>query len=637
MDAPSSNAPAGRPPAPVAAWPRRFTRLLLILLMATTALPLVGCSDDQSTARKIQAGRQARRQAETQVDHLGEAFSLVSRLIELEPESAGRQIVYHLNAWQQTSTVPAAAAAEEMPTELLQSLAEVLPPQAARDLVGRPAFAVSDVEHLKYQYLLRQVTEWVRTAGPTDDLWAPWLRSRRDALGAEVADQLAEAIQLFDWTVRNIALEPMELPPLPVAAPRLPAGLQLAGAGYRQTPLQTLLRSSGDALQRSGTFLGLCRQARIPACLLATSPGVQGSRVQGSSDADAVRPWVVGVLLGGEVYLFDCGLGMPVVGPNQTGIATLTEARRDAAVLRRMNVPGWFDYPVSRDDVQQCLALLMVDPEAISQRAKRLQDSLTGDLRVVIYEDAAELASQFTSITGIAAAELWKVPLQARQYQRAIAEASTQDPMLGFYVHAPWTILEGDFDQAKRLALGRWRHLQGQFDSDQDEDIQGAKQLYLSQRQPEFEIAQLRTDVQLQMQYGIRRELGVAPEVYDRQIEQVQAIMRQGKITATYWLSLIQYDTQRMDLARNWFEDRILEDGLDSRWETAARYNLARTLERLNQPQRAAELYRSGGDPQEHGNRLRARLIQRGQDEETPQVDDAPQVDAPRQPEPTNN
>lgn len=631
MDAPSSNAPARRPLAPSMVRSRRLPRLLLVLLIATTALPLAGCSDDQSTARKIQAGRQARRQAETQVDHLGEAFSLVSRLIGLEPESAARQIVYHLNAWQQTSNAPAAAA-EEVPAELLQSLAEVLPAQAAGDLVERSAFAASDVDHLKYQYLLRQVTEWVRTDGPTDDLWTPWLRSRRDALGAEVADQLAEAIQLFDWTVRNIALEPMELPPLPVAAPRLPPGLQLAGAGYRQTPLQTLLRSSGDALQRSGTFLGLCRQARIPACLLATSP-----RVQGGSDDDAARPWVVGVLLGGEVYLFDCGLGMPVVGPNQTGIATLTQARRDASVLRRMNVPGWFDYPVSRDDVQQCLALLMVDPEAISQRAKRLQDSLTGDLRMVIYEDAAELADQFTSVTGIAAAEFWKVPLQARQYQRAIAEASTQDPMLGFYVHAPWTILEGDFDQAKRLALGRWRHLQGQFDSDQDEDIQGAKQLYLSQRQPEFEIAQLRTDVQLQMQYGIRRELGVAPEIYDRQIEQVQAIMRQGKITATYWLSLIQYDTGRMDLARNWFEDRILEDGLDSRWEAAARYNLARTLERLNEPQRAAELYRSGGDPQEHGNRLRARLIQRGQDEEKPQVDAPSPAESPSPAEPTTN
>lgn len=625
MDAPCSNAPAARSPVPAAARPQRFLRLLVGLLIAAIALPLVGCSDDQSTARKIQAGRQARRQAETQVDHLGEAFSLVSRLIELEPESAARQTVYHLNAWQQASTAPAAAA-EEVPSELLQSLAEVLPAQAARDLVERPTFAASDVEHLKYQYLLRQVAEWVRADGPTDDLWAPWLRSRREALGADVADQLAEAIQLFDWTVRNIALEPLELPPLPVAAPRLPPGLQLAGAGYRQTPLQTLLRSSGDALQRSGTFLGLCRQARIPACLLATSP-----RVQGGSDEDTVRPWAVGVLLGGEVYLFDCGLGMPVVGPNQTGIATLTQARRDASVLRRMNVPGWFDYPFSRDDVQQCLALLMVEPEAISPRAKRLQESLTGDLRMVIYEDAARLADQFTSVTGIAAAELWKVPLQARQYQRAIAEASTQDPMLGFYVHAPWTILEGDFDQAKRLALGRWRHLQGQFDSDQDEDIQGAKQLYLSQRQPEFEIAQLRTDVQLQMQYGIRRELGVAPEVYDRQIEQVQAIMRQGKITATYWLSLIQYDTGRMDLARNWFEDRILEDGLDSRWEVAARYNLARTLERLNEPQRAAELYRSGGDPQEHGNRLRARLIQRSQDEEPPQVD------PPRPAEPTTD
>ncbi len=588
----------------------------LRLLLGLLTLAWVGCSDDLETARKIQAGRQARQQAETNIDHLGEAFGLVSRLIELNPESAARQITYHLNAWQEAAqaSAPTAPASPTFPDELLKSVAAVVPVPAAREAIARSTFTPADVEHLHYRYLLRQVSEWVRTSGPTDPLWDSWLQQHREALGPENSEQLAGAIQLFDWTIRNIALEPLEVGEVLPTPPQLPLGMKFMGAGYRQTPLQTLFRGTGDALQRSGTFIGLCRQAQIPACLLATAQNLQGG--EGAAEA-APRPWLVGVLIGGEVYLFDCGLGVPVVGPNQTGIATLSQARRDASVLRRMNVPGWFDYPVQRDDIQQLVALLMLQPEGISIRAQRLQQSLTGDLRMAVYDDPQAMASQFQAISGIARTEIWDAPLLSQVYQATIRRASEQDPMLSFYVNAPWTILEADMEQAKRLALGRWRHLQGQFESDEDENFQGAKKLYLSQRQPEFEIAELRTDLELQMQYGIRRELGVSPEIYDRQIQQVQAIMRQGKVTATYWLSLIQYDTDRPDLAKTWFEERILGDGIDSRWEIAARYNLARTLERQGDVERAAELYRSEGDPQEHGNRIRARLIQRSQDATT--------------------
>jgi len=597
--------------------PRRLPSVFMLAFMGLVSLLAMGCSNDLETARKIQAGRQARQQADTNIDHLGEAFNLVSRLVELNRESAARQITYHLNAWQEAARTADSAAQPQpaVPDELLKSLSEVLPVAAAKEAITRPTFAQADVDHLHYRYLLRQVSEWVRTSGPTDPLWDNWLQQNRESLGAENSEQLSDAIQLFDWTIRNIALEPLDLGDALPAQPRLPQGMTFMGPGYRQTPLQTLFRGTGDALQRSGTFIGLCRQAQLPACLLATAPSLQGG---GESAGDsAPRPWLVGVLIGGEVYLFDCGLGVPVVGPNQTGIATLNQTRRDATILRRMNVPGWFDYPVQRDDVQQLVALLMLQPEGMSVRAQRLQQSLTGGLRMVVYDDPVELAAQFAAVSGIARCEIWNVPLLARVYQTAIAQASEQDPMLSFYVNAPWTILEADMEQAKRLALGRWRHLQGEFESDEDEDLQGAKKLYLSQRQPEFEIAELRTDVELQMQYGIRRELGVSPEIYDRQIQQVQTIMRQGKVTATYWLSLIQYDSDRPDLAKTWFEERILGDGIESRWEIAARYNLARTLERQGDLERAAELYRTAGDPQEHGNRIRARLIQRGQDATT--------------------
>ncbi len=558
-----------------------------------------GCKDDTQTLRSIQASRQLKQQSESKVDHLGEAFSLVSNLIELQPESAARQIIYHLNSWKLSQP---SAAQFDVPTDLLKSISQIVLIEDSTAVVTRQTFDEADVELLKLRYLYRQVAEFARSGAITDPLFDNWINENRGTLGEENADQLAVAIRLFDWMVRNIALQPLDFNQ-PVPNANLPLGMKFNGAGYRQTPLQTLFRGTGDALQRCGTFMGLCRQADLPACLLATAPSADSSTEP--------RPWAVGVLIGKEVYLFDCALGIPIVGPGQAGIATLAQARRDATVLRRMNVPGWFDYPLQKDDIQQCVALLMMSPESISGRARQLQETLTGDLRLGVYDDPQATVDAFVANAGIATAKIWELPFLAQAYQVAVNRIAQQDPMVMFLVTAPWAILESDFDQAKRLALGRWRHLQGDLDGNDVEGVEGAKKLYLSQRQPEFEIADLRIDVELQKNYGIRRELGIPADVYDRQIQQVQAFMRQGKVTATYWLGLIQYDTNRLDLAKNWFQQRVLEDGLESEWENAARYNLARTFESLGEIDQATELYKFEGLPQEHGNRIRARLINR--------------------------
>jgi len=92
-----------------------------------------------------------------------------------------------------------------------------------------------------------------------------------------------------------------------------------------------------------------------------------------------------------------------------------------------------------------------------------------------------------------------------------------------------------------------------------------------------------------------------------------------GKNAATYWVSLIQYDDERYETAQTWFSKRVLDENLISRreltgddlspWAAAARYNLGRSLERSGKFDEAIELYKTDGDPQEYGNRLRARLL----------------------------
>jgi tetratricopeptide (TPR) repeat protein len=220
---------------------------------------------------------------------------------------------------------------------------------------------------------------------------------------------------------------------------------------------------------------------------------------------------------------------------------------------------------------------------------KLLQSGLTGDRRMVTYVNTDQLEKDIDAIRGIAGVRLWRKSLLSEIYAADLERAAQRDPLFQFWYRSRWAILEAPMSSAELLAKARWKHLQGVFDNDDLENEKGARVLYLSQRAPEFEIADLSIDVNLQKIYGVRRELGIAPEVYQRQIQQAQQMMRMGKHTATYWISLIQYDDERYDTAETWFTKRVLGDGQSSRWEPSATYNLARTLEQLGRLDEAIE------------------------------------------------
>jgi len=565
-----------------------------LFLFAGTIL-LGGCSDDSDDVRQIQTQRQLRMQAQSQQDHLGEAFELLSRIVDLNADKAQRQIAYHLNQWLAERDDPPTGSAPK----LLATISDLLPADIAAVRVEKDRFVPSDVNHLRDCYLFRQVVNWVNTEQRDDIVLQEWLDQQEQKLGIQLGDQLRTAARLFDWTVRNIAYEPLEEPSGGPPGLNLPFGMKFEGAGYRQSDYQSLWRGTGDAWQRAGVFIKLCQQASIRAAVLAVQ----------STKTGELTPWCIGVFVGDEVYLLEPNLGVHVPGPGQVGIATLTQARTDASVMRRLAIPGFFDYPLAKEDIQQNIALLNLLPEAVSPRMKILESGLTGNRRMSVYVDADALAEELDKATGIAGVRLWKVPLLAEVYRVELEKQAERDPQFLFWYLSRWAIMDGGNDMSDKLSRGRWRHLTGQFDDDEDGNVQGARTLYLGQRAPEFEIADLDIDVELQKAYGIRRELRTSPELYMQQVKQMQVLMRLGKRTATYWLSLLQYDDGRLETAGSWLEKRVLDEEQLSRWEPAARYNLARTLERLGQTERAIELYKTVGDPQEHGNRVRARLL----------------------------
>jgi len=572
--------------------PRHIASLFLGILLLTS-----GCSDDSATVREIQARRQERLQAESKQDHLGETFAMLSQLVELNRERADRQIVYHLNQWRQSRD---GSSGLGKPTELLKNIQNVLPQDAVTKRVMRDQYVDDDINHLRDCYLFREINRWIDSPQNDDPLLADWMKEKESQLSGDDFDKLRSACRLFDWTVRNVAFEPRVTPGAKPPSPPMPLGIQITGAGYRQTDFQTVWRGTGDGLQRAGVFTQLCRQASIPAAVLAIQ----------SSNGGELTPWCVGVLIDGNVYLFEPDLGIHVPGPDQVGIATLKEARKDALITRRLNVAGFddFEYPFSKEDVQQCTALLNVLPEAISPRMKLLQDGLTGALRMQVFADADSEATVWDAASGISGVRIWDIGLKAEIYAATMDKQSELDPMFAFWHLAPWAILDGNDSSAKQLSLGRWRHMHGQFSDDQEDNTDGARSLYMKLRAPEFEIQDMAIDPDLQKKY-FRRELGLSTEQYRQQVSQIQTMMRLGKRTASYWLSLVQFDDNRIDTAANWLNKRVLVSSQQSFWEPAARYNLARAYEMMDEPDQAIELYKTNGDPQEHGNRIRARLL----------------------------
>ncbi|MBB3210063.1 tetratricopeptide (TPR) repeat protein [Rhodopirellula rubra] len=574
----------------------------------------IGCRDDSSEMERIMAQRQVALQEKTRQDHLGETVSLLDQYVVLNEQKARRQIAYHANQWIRENAARLKNSADNNDDatipKIAQSLGEMIAPDAMEDKILRPEFTTDDVPFLRDANTFRRVVAWIDSPVRDDLLFADWLAGLRKS-SAENADsdgvltpmqidRLQTAMRLFDWTVRNIALEPETLqPPTGLQIPPMPPGIPFEGPGFRQSDYQTLWRGRGDWLQRCGVFTQLCMQAGIPAAVLATQSDETGRRT----------PWCVGVLVGEQIYLFEPRLGLPIPGPNQTGVATLAQARKDASVMRRLDVAGYFDYPLSRSDISQSVALLNVHAETLAPRMKLLESGLTGDRRMTLWVDANDWAEKFDAVPGIAGARIWEIPTINEIYARGMELVAERDPAFAFWYRARFAVMESNDSSANNLAKGRWKHLTGQFVDDEIEGESGARTRYLEQRAPEFEIDDLRINVELQKQYGLRRELGVEPAQYDAQLRQMQDFMRLGKRTATYWLALVQYDDGRFETAHNWFTKRVLDQDQRSYWEGGAVYNAARSSEAAGDIESAISTLKTDRNVADHGNRLRARLL----------------------------
>ena len=436
-----------------------------------------------------------------------------------EPEML-RQVVDRLNRWVRTQPPPADWKLDPMAAVLPKPLADLSP--------------VVDLDKMEFSrfdgYVLREAV-WMRDVGR----WA-----RGDAL-----DDLERAKSLFDWTVRNIQLEPNNPDRVPLF------------------PWETLLFGSGTSTERAWVFILLARQLGIDAAMLAVGEPAGPAEKAGDASAapaaktdapeGATHSWCVAVLIEGQAYLFEPLLGLPIPAPGGIKLdasgqlmiqpATLAQAVADDKVLRQLDVDLAHAYGAKSSDLKHVTVMLEASPTYLARRMKLLESRLAGTQKMVLTTSPTAQAERWKALAPVTGVRLWNAPFETIERRSQLAPEAVQSrlrALLPFFAMQP----------NAPLYRGRVLQLKGRFTGDG-----GAVSCY-------------------QMARPSQQELAISS------IHPLEKFFyQQGKQDASYWLGLIAYQRGNYEAAIDSLFTRTLRAAPDSPWTSGAKYNLGRTCE----------------------------------------------------------
>jgi len=514
----------------------RTTALMGLLLLVI----VVGCN---SSSRRGPAVRQG-----SEKDLFKSIAETINTLEEYETEQILPQLRDRLNHWQDQGAPEIEWRVDPLVAELPQQDRELA---IMKSLDGR--------EYSDIDMILLQETVWLRDI----------------ARMAGAKDELTVAKRLFDWTIRNVQLEP--------DGP--------SGGSTRHYPMEILLLGRGNAAERAWIFMLLCRQQKVDAVMLA---------VPGEGNADP-RLWLPAIVSDKQLYLFDPRLGLPIPGPGEQPVATLEQVAADDGLLRQLDLDDQHPYPWKSADVKQVVALVEGSPQYLCKRMKLIESQLTGQRRVVMSASPEAIAKRVTAISGVQSARLWTRPYEVIRYKQSLDSKGREAAKLEMLITSA----------ATPLSKGRVRHFKGVYTGDD-----GAKKHYLLARAARVDIDNLRD----------QRERQMSKDSEQRRVEQAQLDFAVGLIEASNEqaslnLGLVAFEQSDYPVAVDFFEKRVLEESADGPYTPSAIYNLARTYEEWGlaaaEPTdedrariaKAIQLYESDTLEQSHGNKLRGRRL----------------------------
>jgi len=463
-----------------------------------------------------------------------------------------RQVVNRLNQWIRARP----PAADWQADPIIETLPEPLGELSQVRELGKLEFSTYDGFALREVVWLRDVSAWAR--------------------GDELND-LDRAGRLFDWTVRNIQLESALAQPGDEPAARVPL-----------LPWETLMFGRGTGAQRAWVFILLARQQGLDAAMLAidtsSAQPPAADETPPKPPGDPLQPWVVGVLIEGQWYLFDPALGLPIPGPEGVKLdeagrldirpATLAQVAADDGLLRRLDISESICYPVQASDLKRVVALVEASPTYLARRMKMVESRLAGEQRMVLSIDATALAARFAAGEQIAEARLWTHPYETLLARSRLGPEGVRSRLVELlpYYSSP----------GAPLGKGRMLYLKGAFTG-----RHGATREFQQSRPPNRVLA--------------------AAKIH--QVEKV--IYLRAKQNAGYWLGLIAFERGNYSSAIDYFLKRTLEAWPGGPWQHGALYNLGRTYAAAGQTAKAVETYRAAaGAPGYMGNLLRAKWLE---------------------------
>ena len=312
---------------------------------------------------------------------------LTSGIRRMQPESFAQlsrreQAASGLNAWL-ASCGGEQLMAMQVSDQTLGLLSDSLHP-----MITAPRFSISDTPYIRDCIAMKRLADSL---------------SERRGSGETEAKRIATA---FDWVVRNV---------------------NLMAEDEQRVPLEmfdVLMTGRGTAEDRAWIMAEILRQREIDAVIIQPAD-VSDPEINSEQSLIETASWLLAVVLGEQVYLFDPATGTAVAQTNDQDVVS--------------PAPAGLDLLKESDRWKQMTILVVAQPMAFAKRMFVLQEHLSADDSAVFYEELAggtteirPLIERVRSAGGAlfenASVELWQYPEQ----QTAAAASRAEDQELQY-------------------------------------------------------------------------------------------------------------------------------------------------------------------------------------------------------------
>jgi hypothetical protein len=274
-------------------------------------------------------------------------------------------------------------------------------------------------------------------------------------------------------------------------------------------------------------------------------------------------------------------------------------------------------YWLTADALPKLEAWVYTSPEAGSRRMKFLEERLVGEQKLRLAFNPVDRQQKFATASQLTT-KLWEIEFQTHAFrevlQTALAQANTDTDLAAklswYYSNYQYIDLFGPYRNARNLFL------LGKFRSERNSRVPNAVESFYNLMYSDKTIEELSFNKPLLTRLGILQSADQPASVFNERVRSVQQQMYLVREDMGLFLSQVHFDNGNIGTSENWL-NRIIDQKGSDRWRPGIQYLLARTREIAGDLNAALALYKSSESPQFHGERLRARIIQRTLDAES--------------------